>query len=143
MSTTSDRNDPGLSKIRPDGQQEAYYVLPEEERAKGYVRPLRLTYTHVGLARPANLRPLTEEEAERYPQYDWFEPYGDDRSPVRGRFYRETDFKGCGAATTMGPTIAETYARAPKTYGGTFCVHCRNHFPVEQFVWEDGERVGS
>ncbi len=28
------------------GQHGAYYILPEEERAKGYVRPLRYSYVH-------------------------------------------------------------------------------------------------
>lgn len=100
MPTTDDRNDPGLKKIGPDGMQESYLVLSDEERAKGFVRPVRRTYIH------------------------------------------ET----CGVATTMGQAIAETYARDPKFYGGTFCVSCGNHFPVGeagQFVWEDGSKVGS
>jgi hypothetical protein len=28
------------------GQHESYYVLTKEERAKGFVRPVRRTYTH-------------------------------------------------------------------------------------------------
>jgi hypothetical protein len=38
----------------------------------------------------------------------------------------------------MGLAIAETYARDPHYYGGTFCAGCRNHFPVGpdgEFVW--------
>jgi len=75
------------------GQHGAYYVLPEEERAKGYVRPVRRRYVHIK----------------------------------------------CGAVTTMAQEIAETYARDPSYYqGGTFCVHCKEHFPVGEdgeFVW--------
>jgi hypothetical protein len=44
----------------------------------------------------------------------------------------------CGAITTMGRAIAETYARDPSFYGGTFCATCRDHFPVGadgEFVW--------
>ncbi len=44
--TTSDRNDPGLNNIGPDGMQETYLVLSEEERAKGFVRPVRRAYQH-------------------------------------------------------------------------------------------------
>lgn len=101
MGITDDRDDPGLDKIDPTtGMQESYLVLSEAERARGFVRPLRYTYTH-----------------ER-----------------------------CGTSTTMGGAIAETYARNPGFYGGTYCVACRNHFPVGengQFVWDDGTKVGT
>ena len=101
MGTTDDRNDPGLRNIGPDGMQEKYLVLSDEERAKGFVRPLRQSYKH-----------LT-----------------------------------CGAVTTMGLAIAETYARDPHFYGGTYCVSCRNHFPVGEhgeFIWDGtNEKVGT
>ena len=92
---------PGHRNLRPDGQQEGYVVLAEEERAKGFVRPVRRTYTHLK----------------------------------------------CGSTTTMGQTIAETYARDPKFYSGTFCCHCAAHFPVGpngEFVWTGtNEKVGT
>jgi hypothetical protein len=100
MGITSDRNDPELDQIEPSGMQKSYLVLSDEERAKGFVRPVRLTYIH-------------------------------DR---------------CGRATRMGIAIAETYAREPHFYGGTFCVGCGAHFPVGpdgEFVWEDGSKVGT
>ena len=47
MSTiTTDRSDPALYVTRPDGQNVKYLVLSEEERAKGFVRPLRRAYIH-------------------------------------------------------------------------------------------------
>ncbi|MDE2096628.1 MAG: hypothetical protein KGL39_05220 [Patescibacteria group bacterium] len=53
----------------------------------------------------------------------------------------------CGGVTTMGRTIAETYARDPFFYSGTFCCHCRQHFPVGEdgeFVWAyGGGKVGT
>ncbi len=80
------------------GQQKGYVILSAEERAKGFVRPIRRSYKH-----------LT-----------------------------------CGSVTTMGLAIAETYAREPGFYSGTFCVECRSHFPLAQFVWEGtNEAVGS
>lgn len=104
MPATTDRNDPGLRTIRPDGQQENYLVLSDEERAKGFVRPVRKSYKHVL----------------------------------------------CGSVTTMGNAIAETYARDPKFYGGTFCCNCGKHFPLTNpdgtpaFTWDtDGTPVGS
>ena len=66
--------------------------------------------------------------------------------PVR-QSYRHL---ACGSVTTMGLAIAETYARRPDFYGGTFCVACGEHFPLRHadgspaFVWEpDGSPVGS
>ena len=49
MSTTNDPNDPRLRNIGPDGMQESYLVLSEEERARGFVRPVRRSYRHVGI----------------------------------------------------------------------------------------------
>lgn len=47
----------------------------------------------------------------------------------------------------MTLTIAETYARDPWFYGGTFCAGCRAHFPVGpagEFVWAGtDEKVGT
>jgi hypothetical protein len=63
--------------------------------------------------------------------------------PVRQTYRHLT----CGAETTMSRSIAETYARNPAFYHGTFCTHCRAHFPVGadgQFVWSGSdERVGT
>lgn len=101
--TTTDRNDPRLPRKHgpdesPVDQQEVYWVLPEEERAKGFTRPYRERYRH-----------LT-----------------------------------CGGVTRMARPIAETYARDPQAYTGTFCVRCSMHRPLDEFVWtDDGSRVGS
>jgi hypothetical protein len=137
---------------RGDGQQASYLVLSEEERAKGLVRPVRLSYIHSGIAGPQHaLRDLTDEERERYVDegYTKYETYPEGSSAV-GRLWTQKDLdsvgKGCGARTTMAPAIAETYARNPAFYGGTFCVGCAKHLPVGadgEFVWEDGTRVGT
>lgn len=97
---TSNPNDPDLNVIEDSGMQKSYLVLSEEERAKGFVRPVRRTYIH----------------------------------------------EACGATTTMGIELSETYARDPAFYGGTYCARCRKHFPVGEdgeFHWEDGSKVGS
>ncbi len=44
---TNDPNDPGLRKTVHGGQQEAYLVLSEEERAKGFVMPVYRSYRHM------------------------------------------------------------------------------------------------
>lgn len=50
----------------------------------------------------------------------------------------------CGAITSMGRALSETYARDPKFYGGTYCATCCMHRPVAEFVWVlDGQVVGS
>jgi hypothetical protein len=75
------------------GQQKGYIVLTPEERAKGFVKPVRHSYMHTV----------------------------------------------CGSVTTMGTALAETYARNPWFYSGTFCCNCGAHFDLAQFRWEDGE----
>lgn len=49
MSHTTDPNDPRLGRgvdSEPIPQHEVYLILSEEERAKGFVRPLRTSYIH-------------------------------------------------------------------------------------------------
>lgn len=49
MGVTTDPNDPDLGhgpNDKPVPQNKKYLVLSEEDRAKGYVRPLRLSYRH-------------------------------------------------------------------------------------------------
>lgn len=129
------------------GQQKGYVVLCDEERAKGWVRPYRDSYVHVG-DRPVHpLRELTPEEREENKAWGYvaFEAYPESESPRTGRYWTEAGLKsGCGNKTTMGRTLAETYARDPGFYGGTFCCACRKHFPVAEFVWAGTtERVGA
>lgn len=48
------------------------------------------------------------------------------------------------ACTSMGHMLSATYAREPKFYGATYCVHCSMHKPVSEFRWsKDHEVVGS
>lgn len=83
------------------GMQKDYVVLSQEERAKGFVRPVRQSYVH----------------------------------------------NKCGGVTKMGQSIAETYARDPSFYSGTYCAVCRSHFPIGEdgeFVWDGTqEKVGT
>jgi len=139
---------PDYRELRPDGQQKGYVVLSAEERARGFVRPVRTTYRHVGVRPKYELRDLTDEEKAHYADclYVKFECYPPNELFGHiGRFWTEAQLKsGCGGETTMGLSIAETYARDPKFYGATFCCQCRKHFPVAEFVWVGtDERVGS
>jgi hypothetical protein len=100
------------------GMQKGYVVLSAEERAKSFVRPYRDCYVHVGV------------------DGHEIDPDNPAKSGLKGN--------GCGALTRMGRAIAETYARDPSFYNGTYCVGCRTHFPLDEFVWADSdERVGS
>lgn len=69
MSLTTDPNDPGLSKILPNGQQEKYIILSEEERKKGFVRPLRRSYTHVACGTRTNMGLVLCETYARQPDF--------------------------------------------------------------------------
>lgn len=144
--TVTDPEDPRLAKAtdtEPRPQAEVYLVLPEEERAKGYVRPFRDTYRHVG-------EDLCAQAARDLPNQD-----GEILLCSMGRGHEgeccvfapasvvTKRKQGCGQTTTMGHAIAETYARDPSFYGGTYCVTCSMHKPVAEFVWLDGSRVGT
>lgn len=67
--------------------------------------------------------------------------------PVRRSYVHASALGGCGAVTTMGLAIAETYARQPGFYGATYCMGCRKHRPVGEhgeFLWDGTtERVGT
>ncbi len=103
---------------RGDGQQNGYIVLTAEERAKGFVRPVRRSYIHVGVG-GSEINPHDISKHGLTPP-------------------------GCGTLTTMGLALAETYARDLGFYNGTFCAGCHTHFPLDQFVWADtDERVGT
>lgn len=126
MSLTTDPNDPRLTHYtgpeKPGPQAEVYLVLSESERAKGFVRPVRDSYRHVG-------------REEQQLVNDWTRA-SEDAHRVR--------IGGCGTITTMGRALAETYARIPTFYGATYCCTCCAHFPVGEFVWTaDGSVVGS
>lgn len=74
MSYTTDRNDPKLhqkvvvmgenGEKKETGQNQSYLILSEEERTKGFVRPVRQTYVHTqcGTATTMGL-PLAETYA--------------------------------------------------------------------------------
>lgn len=121
-------------QTEPTGQHKAYIVLCEEERAKGFVRPYRDAYKHVG---PnicgQHVGPDGATVCHMDPNHDG--PCGIATGPRP---------QVCNSTTTMGRALSETYARDPAFYGATFCVRCNRHLPVSEFVWtKDGERVGS
>lgn len=162
ISTTTDGQPPregfehagAPAPINPrTGQHGAYWILTPEERAKGFIRPVRLSYRHVGKSPQHPLRDLTDEERARYAEYGYvrFEVYPESESPKTGRFWTQVELdhqQGCGVVTSMSRAIAETYARDPRYYGSTFCAGCGVHLPVGEhgeFVWDDGsgEKVGT
>lgn len=121
MPLTTDPNDPELGHgIGGTGMNKKYLVLSEEERAKGFVRPIRKTYIH---------------------------QYMLDGSKVPYPLVSMKGVGGCGATTTMGQALAETYARDPSFYGATYCVGCDTHLPVGEdgeFYWDGtNEKVGT
>lgn len=141
------------SATRPDGQHIDHWVLCASERAKGFVRPLRTSYIHVGRPGPKYpLIDLSDDEKRRF-GYDYikFEPYPEG-SPSTGRMWTQAELdkidKGCGTMTRMPMACAETYARQPGYYGSTFCCGCNAYLPVGkdgEFVWDtaSNERVGT
>lgn len=92
--------------------------------------------------------PVTEDHREIQPngqQKAYVILSEDERKKGFVRSVRDTyTHKSCGADTKMGLVLAETYARDPSFYNGTFCSMCAGHFPLDEFVWTDtDETVGS
>lgn len=156
---TTDRVNPSLKVKKENGQNEAYLVLTEEEISKGFVRPLRSKYVHVG--KKLNYKGIHRmlDPGERKEYDDKYVAIMtilvDEDGKFQGGPYvtqEELDawkegkeIGGCGTETVISSReIVETYARNPHFYGATFCCGCGKHLPVEEFVWEGtDERVGS
>ena len=93
MSLKDNRDELDITIDPSTGMQKDYLILSEDERAKGFVRPIRDSYLH------------------------------------------ET----CKTVTRMGRALAETYARDPNFYSGTYCAYCGTHFRVGaagEFLWD-------
>lgn len=93
-------------------------------------------------------KPITDETRQINPatgmQNDYIVLCADERAKGFVRPFRDSyKHLTCGAVTTMGRSLAETYARDPTFYSGTFCTTCRTHRPLIEFVWMDGTQVGS
>ena len=166
MNLTTDPKDPRLKEGQKNetGQHEIYLVLSEEERAKGFVRPVRNSYVHVGKKQHGLKinRILAEEEIKEmrkaYPngkdcvaQLTVLEK--EDGSFLGGTYVTQEELDawksgkligGCGIVTKMGTELSETYARNPNFYGATYCCGCGKHLPIDEFLWEGtDEKVGS
>lgn len=62
---TDNRNDPGINQPTGPGEtNEAYLILSEAERAKGFVRPVRDSYVHA--SKCGTVTRMARELAETY-----------------------------------------------------------------------------
>lgn len=71
-SLTADRNDAALSHgvdETPVGMADKYLVLSEDERAMGFVRPVRRTYFHVGCGGITTMGTALAETYARDPNF--------------------------------------------------------------------------
>lgn len=69
---TDDRNDPRLSygvDATPREQAEVYLVMSEEERAKGFVRPVRRRYVHTKCGVATNMGQALAETYAANPKF--------------------------------------------------------------------------
>lgn len=163
MSLTTDPNAPCLGRgvdKEEVGQNECYLVLSEEEIKKGYVRPVRTKYEHRGkdlrsFGIPKILSAEIQEDYKEQGYYAYAEALPEYREKTHciGSYLSRYDFEtykdgfagGCGVETRMNETIAQTYARQPSFYGATYCMGCKKHLDVREFVWSDNpdQVVGS
>lgn len=66
---TNDPSNPELRVIEPSGMQKTYLVLSEEERAKGFVRPVRRTYIHETCGVATSMGEALSETYARDPKF--------------------------------------------------------------------------
>ncbi len=71
MSFTTDRDDPRLKEGQKNetGQHEIYLVLSDEERAKGFMRPVRKTYVHTTCGAATMMVQAIAETYARNPKF--------------------------------------------------------------------------
>jgi hypothetical protein len=154
MSLTTNPNDPRLQKQKEVGQHDTYLVLPDEELSKGFVRPYRDKYIHVGRHYKDGVRMLEKPDKSNGKTYVAIADISHDGKIIGGAYITQEELDqynktggyigGCGTETVMGQKLSETYARFPKFYSATFCVGCNKHLPVSEFRWsKDDEVVGS
>lgn len=66
---TTDRDDPGLHESDATGQNKKYLVLSEAERARGFVRPVRVTYVHTACGTKTTMGLAIAETYARSPSF--------------------------------------------------------------------------
>lgn len=72
MGVTSDPNDPRIGRGVDDEsipQHDVYLVLSDEERAKGFVRPIRTVYVHTVCGSPTTMGLAIAETYARNPKF--------------------------------------------------------------------------
>lgn len=71
MSYTTNPNDPRLKEGQKNetGQHDIYLVLSEEERAKGFIRPVRRTYVHTQCGTATTMGIVLAETYARDPKF--------------------------------------------------------------------------
>ncbi len=97
MALTTDSSDPNLHRTRENGMNETYLVLSDEERAKGFVRPVRDAYIHVTCGTETRMAaPL----AETYARQSSF--YSATFCARCKRHFPVADFRWSGTNETVG-----------------------------------------
>lgn len=103
MGLTTDPNDPRLTHgndDKPVEQAEVYLVLSEEERAKGFVRPLRRSYVHDKCAVVTTMGLALCETYARDPKF-----YGGTYCAYCRMHRPLSEFRWVEADGTIGPVV--------------------------------------
>ncbi len=105
MGLTTDPSDPRLDRRHEDGpvpQNDVYLVLSEEERKKGFLRPVHRSYRHLVCG---SITTMGRELAETYAR----EPH----------FYSHTSCVSCSRHLPVGENGEFVWAYAPGVKVGT------------------------
>jgi hypothetical protein len=127
---TSDRDNPGLKKILPNGQQETYLVLSDEERKKGFVMPVYRSYVHLKCGERTSMGLTLCETYARNPEF-----YGGTFCCACGKHFPLFDLQmlPCRSCDGRGQ-VGNHFANCP-TCNGTG----KTQQATRAFVWECGD----
>ncbi len=147
MGLTTDPNEACLKDIKPNGQQCCYLILSEEERKKGFMRPVRYKYLHLRCGTVTTMDDALSETYARDPKF-----YGGTFCCHCGTHFRLQTFQKVRCNRCEGDGKAHGADRPFESDGkGSYpgpCPMCNGTGQTDEFVWQfewqpDGDPVGS
>lgn len=114
----------------PVEQNKKYLILSDEERSKGFIRPVRYSYVHIGKKvdlKGGTIEPRTDEcnkHNEKFnTKYVAFIKYPESESPVVGRYIEQKELDninkhigGCGTGIFYDQSIGRGIRKSKRIF---------------------------